>query len=69
MIMKDTRRWKLLPICLCIQCGNIGLEEDIKGCIKTKDFLAFEDQDDMAEIPEWCPLEDKEIIRNENDDS
>ena len=40
---------------LCYHCGRIG---DFDGCCYNKKFLAFEDQDDLAEIPGWCPLPD-----------
>jgi len=51
---------KLLPIWFCGHCTNVGkLESGISGCYAngSKKFIAFENQDDLAVIPDWCPLE------------
>lgn len=58
---------KYLQIFLCTLCYHRGRTDDgIIGCNKNGKFLAFEDQDDFADIPDWCTLPDK-VVSNENE--
>ena len=52
-------RFKYLKIYLCGLCHHCGRKETgIRGCNFNGKFLAFEDQEDFADIPNWCPLPD-----------
>lgn len=55
------RKPKLLPIWFCSHCTNIGMDEQLfRGCQAKGKFVAFDDQEDLSDIPDWCPLEEEE---------